>query len=185
MPPAVSVAILLAACVLALVAMRAGWRHRARRGAAVVPELPASPAADDAALGTPRTAALDATYVSSTAAGDWLDRVVAHDLGVRSSAVVRVFDAGVRIERTGARDLFVPAAALRGARTAPGMAGKFVGRDGLVVITWQVPGTEATALDTGLRLRRGADRTPLIEAVGALVTETSADDPGATPKEHP
>ena len=184
MPPAVSVAILAVVCVLALVAMRAGWRHRARRSAVAVPELPASPA-DDAALGTPRTASLAATYVSSTTAGDWLDRVVAHDLGVRSRAVVRVFDAGVRIERTGARDLFVPAAALRGVRTAAGMAGKFVGRDGLVVITWQVPGTGVTALDTGLRLRRGADRTPLIEAVGALVTETSADDLGAPPEEHP
>jgi len=185
MPPAVTALLLGAIGFVALAAMHLGWRHRARRTAAIVPATFAVPAARDPALGVPRTAALEATYVSSTTAGDRLDRVVAHDLGVRSRAVVRVFDAGVRIERTGARDVFIPADAVRGAGTAAGMVGKVVGPAGLVVLTWQAPGPGAALLDTGLRLRHAIDRTVLIEAVGALgrrpaaPDETRADDLGA------
>lgn len=176
MPPGMTVTILAVACVAVLVAMLAGWRGRARRTAGYVPELPPVPA-DDAALGSPRTAPLEATYVSSTVAGDWLDRVVARDLGVRSRAVVRVFDVGVRIDRTGAQDLFIPSAALLGAGAGPGMAGKFVGREGLVILTWQAPGDGASALDTGLRLRHSPDRIVLIDAVRAILPTT----PGVSP----
>jgi hypothetical protein len=167
MPPAVTVLVLALVATGALWGMRAGWRHRGERTAAVVPVLPPVPPPGDPSLGTPTTPALDATYVSSTVAGDWLDRVVAHDLGVRSRAVVQVFAGGVRIERPGATDVFVPAGALRGARTTPGMAGKYVGGEGLVVLTWQPPGADG-ALDTGLRLRRAQDRTVLLDAARAL-----------------
>jgi hypothetical protein len=165
----VTITVLVAAGAAALWGMRAGWRHRGARTAAAVPDLPAVPAPDDAALGAPVTGPLEATYVSSTVSGDWLERVVAHDLGTRSAAVVQVFAAGVRIERPGARDLFVPAAALRGAGTSGGMAGKYVGGQGLVVLTWQPPAPGAATLDTGLRLRRAADREPLLRAVRGLL----------------
>jgi hypothetical protein len=168
MPPAVTVTIIAALGVTALWGMRAGWRHRGARTAAVVPALPPVPADGDPSLGAPATGPLEATYVSSTVAGDWLERVVAHDLGARSGAVVQVFDGGVRIERDGAADLFVPADALRAVGTAPGMAGKYVGGDGLVVLTWQAPDGGAT-LDTGLRPRRADDRTALLTAARALV----------------
>ena len=136
------------------------------------PRCPPCPADGDASLGEPATAPIEATYVSSTVAGDWLERVVAHDLGVRSRAVVRVFAGGVRIERDGAADLFVPADALRAVGTAPGMAGKYVGGDGLVVLTWQLP-DDGASLDTGLRPRRAEDRAALLTAAGALVRPTT------------
>src|SRR4051812_50078033 len=106
--------------------MRAGWRARTRRSSALVPDLPTAPAD----LGAERLGPLDATYVSTTRAGDWLDRVTAQGLGVRSPAQVTVYDAGVRIARQGAGDLFVPAAAVRGATRAPGMAGEGGGGGG-------------------------------------------------------
>ena len=171
MPPAVTVTILAALGLTALWGMRAGWHHRAARTAAVVPALPPVPADDDPSLGAALTAPLEATYVSSTVTGDWLERVVAHDLGARSRAVVQVFPGGVRIRREGAADLFVPAAALRAAGTAPGMAGKYVGGDGLVVLTWQVPDGGAV-LDTGLRARRAEDRADLLAAARGLVRPT-------------
>lgn len=178
MPPAVTVTILAALGVTALWAMRAGWHHRAARTSVAVPTLPPVPADGDPALGTPTTDPLPAVYVSSTVAGDWLERVVAHDLGVRSGAVVQVFTGGVRIERTGAADLFLPAGALRAVGTAPGMAGKYVGGDGLVVLTWQPPG--GAALDTGLRTRHAEDRARLLDAARALFppTQTSAGPAG-------
>jgi hypothetical protein len=187
MPPAVTLTLLLAAGAAALWGMRTGWQHRGQRTAAAVPDLPAVPSADDPALGAALTSPLEATYVSSTVSGDWLERVVARDLGVRSAAVVQVFEAGVRIERPGARDLFLPAASLRGAGTSPGMAGKYVGGQGLVVLTWQPPG--AATLDTGLRLRRSADREPLLAAVRSRLDGRDQNDttgtgsPGAGEKE--
>ena len=173
MPPTVSVALLVAVVVLVLWAMRRAWLARVARTAAVVPVLPGEPAGG---WGEPRTGPVDAVYVSTTTAGDWLDRVAAHDLGVRSAAVAQVFDGGLRVTRTGARDVLVPASALRGAGTSPGMAGKFVGGEGLVVVTWQAPtgpdGSAGALLDTGLRTHRAEDREVLLEALRGLLPPT-------------
>lgn len=161
---AVSTVVLLLVVLLLLWGMRAGWRARTRRSAALVPALPQAPPQ----LGAERLATLDAVYVSTTRAGDWLDRVTAQGLGVRSPAQVTVFDAGVRITRQGATDLFVPAAALRGATGAPGMAGKVVGGEGLVVLTWQADPADPRGLDTGLRPKHTADRERLLAALQTL-----------------
>ncbi|MBD8058777.1 hypothetical protein IC607_07335 [Cellulomonas sp. JH27-2] len=162
----VAVVVLLAIVALVYVGMRAGWKRRARTTGALVPTLPTAPA-DPGAV---RLGPVDATYVSTTTAGDWLDRVVAHDLGVRSQASVTVHDAGVSIARTGAADVFVPAGSLTDTSTAPGMAGKFVGKDGLVVLTWAPTTTPgAPLLDTGLRPHHSADGTALVAAVSALI----------------
>ncbi len=182
MPAEVTVLLVLAAAAVAVLAMRVGWRHRAARTAVVVPALPPVPADGDPALGRATTGALPAIYVSTTVAGDWLERVVAHDLGVRSAAVVQVFTGGVRVERDGAADVFVPADALRAVATAPGMAGKYVGGDGLVVLTWEVAG--GVGLDTGLRPRRAEDRTALLQAAQALV-RTGSTNPRDTPAGDP
>ena len=163
---AVSTTVLVVLVVLAFWGMRAGWRGRTRRSTALAAGLPVAPAD----LGTPRLGLLDATYVSTTRAGDWLDRVTAGGLGVRSPAQVGVFDAGVLIARQGAPDLFVPAAALRGAVGAPGMAGKVVGGEGLVVLTWQPDPEDPRGLDTGLRPKLAADRERLIDALTTLTT---------------
>lgn len=196
MREAVGIAVLVLVLAAVLLAMRAGWRGRARRSATLVPVLPDAPEQ----LGPALTEPIEATYVSTTVAGDWLDRVVAHDLGVRSSATVTVHRGGVVVARTGARDLVVPAAALRGASLEPGIAGKVVGGQGLVVLRWEAvaargallrgdPPARATALDTGLRPRRAADRVRLVETVTALVAagaEGAPPDPtpAELPKEH-
>jgi hypothetical protein len=163
---AVSTVVLVLVVIVALWGMRAGWRARTRRSSALVTALPAAPAA----LGIERLGPVDATYVSTTRAGDWLDRVTAHGLGVRSRAEVSVFDAGVRIARQGATDLFVPASAVRGAGGAPGMAGKVVGGEGLVVLTWQADPADPRGLDTGIRPTHAADRARLIDALMTLTT---------------
>lgn len=196
---AVPILVLLVVLLLAWWGMRAGWVHRRRRTEAAVPAVPAVPAD----LGPALVGPFDAVYVSTTTAGDWLDRVVAHDLGVRSPAEVAVHASGVVVRRTGARDLFVPAAALRAAGVAPGIAGKVVGRDGIVVLTWLPPaprtapddttpdgttpddatpdGTtpDAHALDTGILPRHAADRDALVAAAAALIDPSPSDTPAA------
>jgi hypothetical protein len=160
---------LTALVVLAVVAlarlMLHGWRRRAGRQSDL-PPLPSPPAHPGPSLIAP----VEGTYVSSTSAGDWLDRIASRDLGVPSDATVEVTDAGVTFQRRGAADLFVPAAQLRGARREQGMVGKVVERDGLVVLTWELGDR---LLDTGFRPRHAATAEPLVAVVQALVTEGS------------
>ena len=128
-----------------------GWKKRQARQADL-PPLNAVPADTFAGEG------IEAIYVSSTAEGDWLDRIAVHSLGERSNAQVQVADAGVLIAREGAADIFIPAEAVRGVRLATGMAGKYLREEGLVVITWQ---HGDRTLDTGLKPRYGTDELVL------------------------
>lgn len=172
LPVPVAVAIWVVVAALLLLGVLTGRRRLAGRTRTLVPEPPAVPAELGAALLGP----LEATYVSSTLSGDWLARVGAHGLGDRAAATVSVHEAGVLVRRAGARDVFVPAAAVRGSGLAPGMAGKYVGADGLVVVSWEVPADgdvpAPVTLDTGLRTRYAADRARLVEAVRRLAPAT-------------
>lgn len=171
---AVGIAVLVVVALGILLAMRAGWRRRGRATGAWLGE-PATVPADP---GPAATADLAATYVSTTRAGEWLERVVAHGLGERSSAVVTVHATGVVVRRPGSRDLFLPAADVVGVEAAGGQAGKVVGGEGLLVLRWRglapsdAAGTadpDRPQLDTALRLRHRADQAVLADAVRALV----------------
>jgi hypothetical protein len=156
--------VLLAFLVLCYWGMWRGWQARQRRQFDV-PELHPVPTEP----GPPRAQA-DGTYVVTTTAGDWLDRIAVHGLGERSEATLSVGRDGVLFARQGAPDVFIPASSLRGVRLERGMAGKFVEEGGLVVVTWQHgEGQTARELDTGFRPRAGADRDVLVSAVSALV----------------
>ncbi len=169
MPQWLSITVLVLLLALVGWGMWHGWRRRTRASEQAVTALPAVP--DE--LGATRLGPLEATYVSSTTAGDWLDRVSAHDLGARSRAQVEVHDSGVLLRRSGAADVFVPAGLLRDVHTAPGMAGKFVGGDGLVVLTWAA--AAGRLLDTGLLVRHRDERPALLDAVRALLPATPAE----------
>ncbi|MGY2746413.1 PH-like domain-containing protein [Arthrobacter sp. UYCu723] len=149
----------LAVIVIALLAL--GWRNRLRRQADVDP-LPAVPAELGAAL-----AAADGQYVASTTAGDWLDRIAVHNLGLRTNAGLSVHPEGVLFDRSGAGPVFIPAARLTGVRQESGMAGKFVERDGLLVISWMLGTRE---LDSGFRTRNAGDKTTLLNALQDLIS---------------
>ncbi|MEN5075772.1 hypothetical protein ABE437_18280 [Isoptericola cucumis] len=170
-PVAVGVWVVLGVVLLLLVLV--GRRRLVARTRHTVPVPPPVPAA----LGPVRLEPLAATYVSSTLSGDWLARVGAHTLGDRATATVTVHDTGVLVERSGAPSVFVPRTSLRGVGLAPGMAGKYVGTDGLVVITWEDPAADdvpAVTLDTGLRTRHATDRSRLVDAVRHLMTSAPA-----------
>ncbi len=145
-----------------------GWRRRGRRQADVgalhrVPD-PLSPSA---------FGPIEAVYVSTTRAGDWLDRVVVHGLGTRSAAEVSVHADGVLVRRTSAPDVWVPAPDLAWVRRERGAAGKFVREDGLVVLTWTLGDAE---LDTALRTRYDHDRDALERAVRDLCETSDEED---------
>lgn len=182
LPLPVAVGVWIAVGIVLLLLVLFGRRRLATRTRDVVPAPPVPPLTDGA-LGAVRLGPLESTYVSTTFTGDWLARIGAHGLGDRSRAETTVYDRGVVVDRDGTAPVYVPADALRAVGTAPGMAGKFVGRDGLVVLTWQLPAdghADATVVDTGLRLRHQTDNDRLLAAVRPLITSPStpsAKDP--------
>ena len=147
--------------VAALALIWLGWRNRLRRQADVEP-LPEVPAV----LGSPLAGA-DGQYVASTTGGDWLDRIAVHQLGIRTNAVLSVHPEGVLFERSGAGPVFIPAARLTGVRQESGMAGKFVEKDGLLVLSWMLGSRE---LDTGFRTRRAEDKALLLATLQDLIS---------------
>lgn len=151
--------LVLIAAALALIWL--GWRNRLRRQADVEP-LPAVPAG----LRSPLAAA-DGQYVATTTAGDWLDRIAVHQLGIRTNAVLSAHPEGVLFDRSGAGPVFIPAARLTGVRQESGMAGKFVEKDGLLVLSWMLGSRE---LDTGFRTRRAEDKALLLASLQDLIS---------------
>ncbi len=152
---------------VALTLIAVGWRNRLRRQSDVEP-LPDVPAD----LGTPLAAA-DGQYVASTTAGDWLDRIAVHHLGIRTNAELSVHPEGVLFDRSGAGPVYIPAGQLTGVRQESGMAGKFVEKDGLVVLSWMLGSHE---LDTGFRTRRADDKTILFNALQNLISAAPQAD---------
>lgn len=146
----------LAGCFLVvLLLMRLGWRSRARRHADLPEPAPVPAGDDDAALGP-----LPGVYVSTVLADRPLERVVAHGLGSRSRATITVTEDGsYRLRREGARSFTVPAEDVETLAAGPGMAGKVVGGDGVLVLRWRLG---ERLLDTGVRLRDAAHHDLLL-----------------------
>ncbi|MDF9812089.1 hypothetical protein [Streptomyces sp. SPB162] len=154
--------------------MREGWKWRGILQGGL-PELPAAP--EDAAE---PLLTLRGRYYGSTTAGQWLDRIVAHGLGVRSTAVLTLTEQGLHAERTGAPDFFVPTAALRGARLDKGIAGKVLTEGGLLVITWEHGGR---LIDSGFRSEHAAEHAGWVDAVDSMASASAANAPA--PDQHP
>ncbi|MFI5764324.1 MULTISPECIES: PH-like domain-containing protein [unclassified Streptomyces] len=139
--------------------MRQGWKWRGT----LQSDLPELPAAPD---GLPEhRLALTGRYHGSTTAGQWLDRIVAHGLGVRSRVELTLTDAGLDVVRPGATDFFVPAAQLRGARLDKGIAGKVLTEGGLLVVTWA---HGDRLIDSGFRSDRAAEHAAWVEAINDM-----------------
>ncbi|MFD1213415.1 hypothetical protein ACFQ36_15345 [Arthrobacter sp. GCM10027362] len=157
----------LSLIVVAVALMLAGWRGRLRRqqDMAPLPEIPAE-------AGQPLEA-YEGQYVVTTTAGDWLDRVGVHGLGIRGNALLRVYPHGLLFERSGAPDIYIPRGQLRDVRTESGMIGKFVEKDGLAVLTWRLGERD---VDTAFRTRNAADKTPLLAQLTSLVPTASQDE---------
>lgn len=152
--------------VLIFALMGWGWRNKLKRQGVVAP-LPEVPAG----LGVAGMS-VPGQYVVTTSAGDWLDRMAVHGLGIRTPAVMHVYPVGVLVERKGAQDIFIAKESITEVGARSGMAGKFVEKDGLVVIGWSLADT---AVDTGFRTTQAAAKRPLLEALQAMLPPEAAD----------
>lgn len=163
------VVLTLGIIAVVIVLMGLGWRNRLRRQSDVPapPEPPADPG--------PVLYEAEGQYVATTTAGDWLDRIAVHGLGLRGNAVATVHQDGILVTRTGARTVFIPRGDLTSVQLAGGMTGKFVEKEGLVILTWRLG---ALGVDTGFRTRHAAHKAQLLAAAAALVPARPAR-PGA------
>ncbi|MGW4029809.1 PH-like domain-containing protein [Streptomyces sp. NPDC004838] len=143
--------------------MRQGWKWRGSLQSGL-PELPTAPEPPGEPLLT-----LTGRYHGSTTAGQWLDRIVAHGLGVRSRVELTHTDAGLDVVRPGASDFFIPASALREVRLDKGIAGKVLVEGGLLIITWQ---HGDTLIDSGFRSDRAAEHNAWVSTLNHLINTT-------------
>jgi len=139
----VSTLIVIGVVVLLLLLMVTGWYARKRRQAYIgVPQQPPA----DLASGHP---SFSGKYVSTTLAGDQLNRVAVHSLGFRGNCTIEVHEAGIAVFRAGERDLWILLADVRGIRRASMTIDRVVESNGLQVIEWTLDGT---AVDSFFRM---------------------------------
>lgn len=129
--------------LLCLWGMYLGWRRKSRAQSVQVPPFPEIPASPGDAL-----LASTGVYLSTTTAGNWQDRIVTRGAGLRSNATWTLYESGVAVERGGAPDFWIPRDAVTGVRRDNKIAGKVMGTDALLVLTWRLGDVE---LDTGFR----------------------------------
>lgn len=144
-----------------------GWRGRQRRQGDLPAPAPA-PAAGDVVLDA--TAGL---FVGTTYAENWLDRVAVHDLGHRSAGWILLDTHGVHVEREGLDDLYLPYDAIEGASLGDALAGKFVGRQGLVLIDWRLGNR---LLTSGFRADDHDAHLRIVDAVNQHLTRSAPSE---------
>ncbi len=146
----------VAVIVLALLALRRGWRRRAHRQQ--WPALPPVPAPASA------TRSITGKYIGTVSRGDWLDRIVAG--GAMARADVSTTAEGLLLDREGEEPLFVPAADLVDVGTAPGMLQKVFGRHGVLTVTWRWGGADVVS---GIWFADPADQATVADWVRGLM----------------
>jgi hypothetical protein len=154
-------AIVVIILVFALALMMLGWRGRKRRQShlAEPEEIPSD-------LGALR-GTFDGLYVSTTVAGEPLNRIAVRGLGFRSKARITVAERGVAIELAGGRDVFIPSDTLRGVDRANLTIDRVVETGGLVLVAWSL-GDDA--VDTYLR---ADDTSGLLGAIDSIIRTTT------------
>ncbi|MEU3269457.1 transporter [Saccharomonospora sp. NPDC006951] len=128
---------------LAVYGMWKGWRRQAIAQSVRIPPFPEVPEVSGEPVLTAK-----GLYVATTNAGHWQQRVVTRGVGMRGPAELRLFDDGVEVDRAGAKGFWIPRESIVEVKTAKGMAGKVMGTDSLLVLTWRLDDVE---LDTGFR----------------------------------
>jgi hypothetical protein len=154
----VLVGVVIAVIGLVCWGMWRGWKRRGARQA----DIP-SPAPVGAGPFAQRVSGL---FLGTSRAGDWLDRIVVHGLGVPSRAHCLVGSSGIAFERTGAPDFAIPVDDLHGVRIDRGVAGMVRERNGVIVLTWQLGSAQ---VECGFRPDDGDQGASLLDSCMALV----------------
>jgi len=167
--------IIIVGLVGLLLLMVLGWRARTRRQSA----LSTAAVPSDDILGELRLA-VTGLYVSTTTAGDPLDRVALPGLGFRGRAAVSVFDAGVLVSVTGEPEVFIANDRIRSVGTSTWTIDRVVEEGGLVRLDWTLESeapTRAAEVESFFRIENPDQSSHLIEAITAHVPSDGLSNP--------
>ena len=147
--------------------MLKGWRARVARQSDL-PPLPVPPSAPgDVVL--PATPGL---FVGTTFADDWLDRVAVHGLAHRSAGWLRLSTDGVHVEREGQPELFLPYRDVERVSLGDALAGKVIGKEGMVLLDWRLG---ERLLTSGFRADDHAAHRRVVDAVTEYLSPTARE----------
>jgi hypothetical protein len=158
----------LAFAAVVYLLMLKGWRGRLRRQSDLPPPPPSPQTPGEVVV-----AATPGLFVGTTFADDWLDRVAVHRLAHRAAGWVSVSTDGVLFDREGDGELFVPFDAVAGAEVGDALAGKVIGKGGMLLVDWRLG---PRLLTSGFRADDHGEHRRLVDAITAHlhVTEESA-----------
>lgn len=162
-----------AAVVVLWLLMLKGWRSRQRRQGDLPP--PPAPPEQPGQVVVPATSGL---FVGTTFADDWLDRVAVHDLAHRSAGWLLLDSDGVHVEREGLPDLFLPYAVIDRASVGDALAGKVIGKEGMVLVDWRLG---SRLLTSGFRADDHAAHRRLVDAICAQLPLQRSGPSGSAP----
>lgn len=143
-----------------------GWRNRKRRQQFL--PVPVTAVSGAEPLGEPVSGLL----VGTTFTGRWLDRVAVHGLSNRTLSDLTLAVDGVHLTREGADELFVPWADVEDAQPGSGLAGKVIGKGGLLLLSWRLGDTSLT---TGFRADAHSEHQRLADAIAAHRTSSPVE----------
>jgi hypothetical protein len=141
---------LLAISLIAVLVVQI-WRSSRRPSTRGLDRFPEPPKELSGPGGAAVLPAVEGVYLGTSMAGDWRDRVKVGDIGQRSTAMLYLSGSGLLIDRITATPLWIPATAVRGARTGRVLASRPAGGADLFV-TWQLGGR---LLDSAFRADDG------------------------------
>jgi hypothetical protein len=150
-------AFLAGVCLL----MLRGWRARVRRQSDLPPPPRPPATSGDVVVG-----ATPGLFVGTTFADDWLDRVAVHGLAHRASGWVTVASDGVRFDREGEAELYLPFDAVTRAEVGDALAGKVIGKGGMLLVDWRLG---SRVLTSGFRADDHREHRRLADAISAHV----------------
>jgi hypothetical protein len=149
----------LAFCGSIYLLMWKGWRSRKRRQGDLPPPPPPPAQPGQVVVG-----AVPGLFVGTTFEHDWLDRVAVHGLAHRAAGWFSLTTDGVHIEREGAPDLYLPYDVVADVELGDALAGKVIGKGGMVLLTWRLGGR---TLLSGFRADDHTTHQRLADAVRA------------------
>ena len=166
---------LLAVGLLYLLMLR-GWRSRQRRQGDLPP--PPRPPERRGGLLLP---AVPGLFVGTTYAEDWLDRIAVHDLAHRAAGWLLVATDGVHVQREGLPDLYLPYDVIESAAPGDALAGKVVGREGLLLVDWHLGGRLVTS---GFRADDHGAHRRLADAITSQLPTRPQQQPPSPPAQE-
>jgi hypothetical protein len=161
------VAVMLLIILGVLLLMRRSWRKMRRGDRFGLFDLPAPMIL--APQGFMPGEEIEALFLGSSVHGQWLSKVLIHDLGTRSRARVSWDSHGILFERSGASDVYIPRTSLVEVTLGSGVAGTVRAKDSVVIFVWNLGNHQ---IATGVRADTAQGHQQLI---GLLESELCAE----------